>query len=183
MAPILRHALTAALGSHPVAAHGNNNWPGESMKKERSVTHNTFVIERSYPTTPQRVFAAFSDPAKKRRWFAEGEESTVESYEMDFRIGGRERVEFRMKNGWTCVNETVYMDIQPERRIVSAYTMSVNGRSISSSQSTTELLAAENGTDLIFTEQAAFFEGADGPQMREAGWRLLLESLAKEVAR
>ena len=38
--------------------------------KDRSVTHATFVIERSYPTTPQRVFAAFSDPAKTRRWLA-----------------------------------------------------------------------------------------------------------------
>jgi hypothetical protein len=42
---------------------------------------------------------------------------------------------------------------------------------------------AEQGTELIFTEQAAFFEGADGPQMREEGWRKLLESLAQELAR
>jgi hypothetical protein len=46
-----------------------------------------------------------------------------------------------------------------------------------------ELLATENGTDLIFTEQGAFFEGADGPQIREAGWRQLLEKLASELAR
>jgi hypothetical protein len=44
-------------------------------------------------------------------------------------------------------------------------------------------LPTEKGTDLIFTEQAAFFEGADGPQMREAGWRELLEALARELAR
>jgi len=30
---------------------------------------------------------------------------------------------------------------------------------------TVELLAAGKGTDLIFTEQGAFFEGADGPKM------------------
>lgn len=36
--------------------------------KKQSVIHNTFVIERSYPATPARVFAALSDPAKKRRW-------------------------------------------------------------------------------------------------------------------
>ena len=39
---------------------------------EPSVTHATFVIERSYPKAPGRVFAAFADPDKKRRWFAEG---------------------------------------------------------------------------------------------------------------
>jgi len=33
-----------------------------------AVTHGTFVIERNYPTTPERVFAALADPKKKRRW-------------------------------------------------------------------------------------------------------------------
>jgi hypothetical protein len=46
-----------------------------------------------------------------------------------------------------------------------------------------EFLSTASGTDLIFTEQGAFFEGADGPQMREDGWRKLLEHLAKELAR
>jgi hypothetical protein len=27
---------------------------------ERSVTHATFVVERSYPASPERVFAAFA---------------------------------------------------------------------------------------------------------------------------
>ena len=149
--------------------------------KERSVTHATFTIERSYPSAPQRVFAAFSDPAKKRRWFAEGEEFEVNSFTMDFRVGGTERSSFRVQ-GMDCVNDTVYLDIVPDRRIVIAYTMTLGGKRISSSQATMELLPAEKGTDLIFTEQGAFFEGADGPQMRQEGWTKLLESLAREVA-
>ena len=149
--------------------------------KERSVTHATFTIERSYPSAPQRVFAAFSDPAKKRRWFAEGEEFEVNSFTMDFRVGGVERSSFRVQ-GMECVNNTFYTDIVPDRRIVIAYTMTLGGKRISSSQATVELLPAEKGTDLVFTEQAAFFEGADGPQMRQEGWTKLLESLAREMA-
>lgn len=149
--------------------------------KERTVTHSTFVIERSYPATPQRVFAAFSDPARKRRWFAEGEGSAIEKFEMDFRVGGTEQVCFRLKDGTPCRNDSVYQDILPDRRIVITYTMTLGDRRISSSQATTEFVATESGTDLIFTEQAAFFEGADGPQIREAGWRQLLEQLAGEL--
>ncbi len=150
--------------------------------KERSVTHATFVIERNYPTIPQRVFGAFSDPAKKRRWFAADEEFKVDSFEMDFRVGGSERSSFHA-HGVTCTNDTVYRDIVPDRRIVIAYTMTLGDHRISSSHATAEFLPTEQGTDLIFTEQAAFFEGADGPQMREEGWRKLLENLARELAR
>lgn len=151
--------------------------------QERSVTHTTFTIERSYPTRPQRVFAAFSDPAKKRRWFVEDEAAVVEVFEMEFRVGGNERVRFRAGNGMLLTNETVYRDIVPNQRIVMAYNMSVGDRRISSSQATMEFLPAGQGTNLIFTEQSAFFEGADGPQIREAGWRELLERLAKEIER
>jgi uncharacterized protein YndB with AHSA1/START domain len=156
--------------------------------RDRSVTHATFVIERTYPTTPERVFAAFADPTKKRRWFAEGEGFEVEEFEMDFRVGGNERTRFRSKEdspikGAALTNVTNYQDIAPNRRVVLAYTMTVGDKRISASLSTFEFLPTEKGTDLIFTEQAAFFEGADGPQMREAGWRELLEALARELAR
>jgi uncharacterized protein YndB with AHSA1/START domain len=154
----------------------------EKTMKERTVTHATFVIERSYPTTPERVFAAFSDPARKRRWFVAGEDPASEEFGMDFRVGGFERKRFKVKIGFTCTNNTVYLDIVPNSRIVFAYTMSAGDQHFSSSQATVELLPAENGTTMIFTEQGAYFEGADGPQMREDGWRLLLDKLANALA-
>jgi hypothetical protein len=48
---------------------------------------------------------------------------------------------------------------------------------------TVEFLPTDQGTDLICTHQGAFFEGADGPQIRESGWRTLLERLATELTR
>ena len=154
-----------------------------NVMEKLSVTHSTFVIERSYPTTPERVFAAFADPAKKRRWFAEGEGFGVREFEMDFRVGGSEHSRFHMKDGTPLANDTSYHDIEPNRRIVFAYTMSVAGRRISTSLSTIELLPTEKGTDFVYTEQAAFFEGSDGPKIREAGWSGLFEQLANELAR
>ena len=151
-----------------------------NMTKPRSVTHTTFVIERAYPVAAGRVFAAFADPAKKRRWFVDDEASDVEDFGMDFRVGGVERKRFRTQHG-VCTNVTTYLDIVPDRRIVFAYTMSVGETRISSSQSTIELLAEGTETNLVLTEQAAFFEGADGPRMREDGWRYLLGRLSQEL--
>jgi uncharacterized protein YndB with AHSA1/START domain len=153
----------------------------EGSVKERSVTHATFAIERNYSASPERVFGAFADPAKKRRWFSGDKEFRPGEFEMDFRVGGRERSSFRTQ-GVTCTNDTVYRDIVPNRRIVMAYTMTLGDHCISSSHATVELVPSGQGTDLIFTEQAAFFEGADSPKMREEGWSKLLDQLAKALA-
>jgi uncharacterized protein YndB with AHSA1/START domain len=151
-----------------------------------SVTHNTFVIERSYAVTPEAVFAAFADPAKKRRWFAEGESHPAGEFEMDFRVGGKERSRSQIASGpvqgATLTNEATYLDIVANRRIVMAAIMALDGRHISASLATFEFLPAAHGTNLVFTHQAAFLEGSDGAQMREGGWRRLLDRLAGQLA-
>ena len=148
--------------------------------EKSSVTHATFTIERTYPVTPDRVFAAFADPAQKRRWFFPEGGARVEEHEMNFRVGGAERKVFHVEQGMSCRNDTFYQDIVPDQRIVFAYTMSVDGKPISSSQSTVELLPDGNKTRMLFTEQAAFFEGADGPEMRQNGWNTLFTQLNRQ---
>jgi uncharacterized protein YndB with AHSA1/START domain len=157
------------------------------IMEEQSVIHSTFVIERSYPVAPKRVFAAFANPAQKRRWFVEGDHGEVDSYELDFRVGGKEQVRVRLGPGTpvaglACTNDINYLDIIPNRRVVTASTMSVGEKRISASLVTFEFLPSNAGTDLVFTHQGAFFEGADGPEMREEGWRKILDELAKEFA-
>ena len=156
--------------------------------QEPSVIHNTFVIERSFPKPPERVFSAFADPTKKRRWFAEGDSHEIELFESDFRVGGAERLRYRFKQGTpfpgaALTNDARFQDIVPNRRIVSASTMDLADKRISASLVTFEFLQTDKGTDLIFTHQGTFFEGSGGPQMRDAGWRKLFDNLATELAR
>lgn len=155
---------------------------------EPSVVHSTFVLERSFPQPPERVYTAFSDPVKKRRWFAEGEhKNKVEEFSMEFRAGGEERLRYRMGEdtpfpGVELINEGRFHDIVPNRRIVTAMTMCLGGRCISVALATIELLPTPTGTDLLFTHQGAYFEGSGGPQLREQGWRVLFNALERELA-
>lgn len=48
----------------------------------RTVTHATFVLERTYETSPARVFAAWSDPAARARWFADAEDWETSGFEL-----------------------------------------------------------------------------------------------------
>jgi uncharacterized protein YndB with AHSA1/START domain len=165
--------------------------------QEPSVIHNTFVVERNYPKPPKTVFAAFADARKKRRWFAEGDGHEVQQFELDFRVGGTERLQYQLKAGtpvagMIIANESRYQDIVPEHPIVTAATMDLGGKRVLISLVTAEFLPAGTGTDLILTHQGAYLSsvtadvkaGVTGltPQMLEAGWRRLLDALAAVVS-
>ncbi|MGC1460597.1 MAG: SRPBCC domain-containing protein [Terracidiphilus sp.] len=148
--------------------------------------HNTFVIERNYPHKPERVFAAFAQPARKRLWYAEGDHD-IQEFEMDFRVGGSERFQYRFREshpiaGSEIINQSTYHDIVPGERIVMTAKMSLNEKPILVMLATIEFLRSETGTDLILTHQGTFLDWEGGPQMIEAGWRGLLDRLQNYLA-
>ncbi len=144
---------------------------------DRSAQHSTFVIERAYDASPRRVFAAFADPAAKRRWFGGSDNGGSSTHELDFRIGGRETNSGGPPGGPVFTFEARYYDIVPERRIVSAYDMMMGDQRISVSLATVEFEAAGDGTKLTYTEQGVFLDGGDTSDIREHGTRELLDAL------
>lgn len=146
--------------------------------------HDTFVLQRTYPRTVDKVFAALSEADKKRRWFAAP--SGDGQFEMDFQVGGQERnVSVMGKDtpfpGTRLSSLSVYQDIVPGQRIVLVQTMSLGANRISSALITFEVAPAGARTTLTLTHQAAFYEHADGPKMRLEGWTALLERFTAEL--
>jgi uncharacterized protein YndB with AHSA1/START domain len=145
--------------------------------------YSTFVLERTFPQAAARVFGLLSRPESKRRWFLEDRGTTVDRFDMDFRVGGTELAQYSIKkgspvDGLPFVNEGTFFDIVQDRRVVMAFSMSIGGRRISVTLVSFDLVPTSDGTALTVIHQGVFFDGSDGPQMRELGWKKLIDRLA-----
>ncbi len=146
----------------------------EKAADERSTTHSTFVIERTYAASPQRVFHAWADPAAKAKWFGPAEKG---EYSLDFRVGGREHMVVHMGSGSKFSFDSIYQDIVPGRRIVHAYDMHQDDVRISVSLATVEIEAHDDGTRMTLTEYGVYLDGHDTPEQREHGTNVMIEAL------
>ena len=152
---------------------------------ERSVIHDTFSVERTYPASPSRVFAAFASKEAKDAWGddpgLEAADGSAASTEFDFRPGGRERFGFKYESR-TYSYDALYYDIVPDQRIVYSYEMYSGGDRASVSLVTVEIVPGQDGTRLTYTEQAAFLDGIDKPEGREEGTGWMLDNLGTYLA-
>jgi uncharacterized protein YndB with AHSA1/START domain len=148
---------------------------------ERSVTYDTFVIERDYPVAPSRVFQAFADPDAKTNWFGG---PTTRKTEFDFRVGGREVQEGGEPHNLEADYRFVatYHDILDSERIIYGYEMYVGGEKLSVSQTTVLFEQTAEGTHLTFTEYGAYLDGLEPIGLRHAGTIELLDALGGYLA-
>ncbi len=160
-----------------------------TTKATPELAHGTFTVERRYTASPERVFDAWADPVVFRRWFVEAPGATVNEWVHDFRVGGLGggRYRFGGPEADTGFNESVFIDIVANSRIIFSYAMGreLDGerRRESASLATVELVADGAGTRLIYTEQGAYF-GEDGGAhipLREEGCGLMLDNLGHEL--
>jgi len=159
------------------------------------ITHGTFTIEKRYPHAPEKVFNAFRDPDKKRRWMGgeddpysaarkhHGDGFEVISFEMNFKVDEFERWTFRVPGGELMRNDTCYHSIIPNHSIVFVYTMDCGDHRMSSSQNTVEFIGDGQGTKLVFTEHGVYFDGPEAARGREQGTTDVLAKLGEELDR
>ena len=144
---------------------------------ERSTTQATFVIERTYAASPERVWSAWADPRRKLEWF--GPKELKGEHELDFRVGGHERFGTKGPGGSLYSFDAVYQDIVSGQRIVHCYDMHRDDVRISVSLATIEIEAHGDGARLTLTEHGVYLDGHDTPEQREHGTNAMIEALAE----
>jgi uncharacterized protein YndB with AHSA1/START domain len=119
----------------------------------------------------------------KAAWFAVPDETFPDiEFTLDFRVGGRETNLGRLADGSQILYDARFEDIVTDSRIVAAYTMSLDGRRMSTSLQTIEFVLDGRRTHLILTEQIAIFDDLDTVEARRQGIGELLDGLGRALA-
>lgn len=141
------------------------------------VAHSTFEIVRTFSASVARVFATWSNPEKKQRWFACHDDWRTVQYSLDFREGGSEVNDVMDLDGQLHAFRGRYLDIVTDERIVYVYDMYVASSRISVSLVTVAFAARGKQTQMTFTEQVVFLDGHGDAAERREGTELGLQRI------
>ena len=154
----------------------------DSQQTER-VTHATLVFEREIPATVEKVFAAFANAKLRAEWSSPSKTATIIYEQEDFREGGEDRFRCGTKSNPNILGATRYLEINPDCRIVSSETISMDGKPLCASLITLELAETDSRTKLRSTHQVASFAGQEMIKGTETGNSNSLDSLLNYFSR
>jgi uncharacterized protein YndB with AHSA1/START domain len=146
----------------------------------KAAEKTSLEIKRFIKASPDRVYAAWTDPAQLRQWFGP-EQVTTDNLIADPRAGGRFRWDLTNSDGEKMTMEGEFRELQPGKKIVFTWHWQddedwENQVSIV----TVEISGRSGGTELRLThEQLPNEKSRDG---HTGGWNSALDKLEKFVS-
>ena len=146
----------------------------------KAAEKTSLEIKRFIKASPDRVYAAWTDPAQLRQWFGP-EQVTTDNLIADPRVGGRFRWDLTNSDGEKMTMEGEFRELQPGKKIVFTWHWQddedwENQVSIV----TVEISGRSGGTELRLThEQLPNEKSRDG---HTGGWNSALDKLEKFVS-
>jgi uncharacterized protein YndB with AHSA1/START domain len=140
--------------------------------------HRVLRMERRFNATPEKVFAAWVEPAQFTSWFGP-EGMSIPEHQIDPRVGGKWMT--RMEGGGQSHTVSgVYRVIERPRRLVFTWAWHNEGKRGHESEVTIELRPdGKNGTLLTIMQQS--LESAESLAQHEHGWTSTLNKLARHL--
>src|SRR5437667_4992840 len=137
------------------------------------VNRPSLTLKRRLNASPDKVYAAWTDPQKITRWFAPSSvKAGTERASIDARIGGRFRISFSTDDEYHEVGG-VYRELVPNQRLVFSWAW--HSTPERESQVTVTLKPDGDGTLLTFHHEQ--FVDQTARDNHERGWIELLGKL------
>ena len=138
------------------------------------------TLKRRFKAPPAKVFAAFTDPEKVKRWFGPGEMKGVIG-ETDARAGGGYRWVMESPVGQRRAVGGVFREVVPDEKLVFTWAWKTEPPDISHESLVTVLFKADgDGTLLTLIHENLFDD--DSRNGHQQGWIGALDKLEKVVA-
>lgn len=141
----------------------------------------TLRLERIIATTPERLFALWTEPDELVKWWGP-EGYTTPKRAMDVRPGGRWRTTMRRPDGTEHTVSGIYRAIEPPRRLVFTWGWDDDaGLRGHETEVTVTFEPTTGGTRMMLTQQR--FADADSRDRHQQGWGSSFVCLAREAAK
>jgi uncharacterized protein YndB with AHSA1/START domain len=132
------------------------------------------VLKRRLNASPDKVYAAWTEPAHLARWWGpSGADRTVKA-EMDVRVGGRFQIVFEAEDGEQHDVRGVYKEVEAQKKLVFSWAWRTTPER--ESLVTVDLEPDGEATLLTLTHEK-FFDEAARDRHRQ-GWSGALDKLA-----
>ena len=143
----------------------------------KAAEKTSLEIKRFIKASPDRVYAAWTDPAQLRQWFGP-EQVTTDNLIADPRVGGRFRWDLTNSDGEKMTMEGKFRELQPGKKVAFTWKWQddedwENNVSIV----TVELSEQSGGTELRLTHERLPNEQSRDGHTR--GWNSALDKLEK----
>lgn len=145
-----------------------------------SPLHDTLVLERIYPASPARVFAAWKDPQARLRWAVPKGQALVFDA-VDFQVGGRDLSRCGDAGDLRYRLETLYEVIETDRRLILTERCRDGDTLLSVSLITVDIEPQAGGSRLTLTNQIVALDGGGMIEGSRHGWSAALDNLAEHL--
>jgi len=145
--------------------------------------HATLVFQRPLPAPVPRVWQAFADPVERAVWGVPSDTAVVLYDQAEFHVGGTDIARCGDRSDPQFRAVTRYLDIVPNRRIVSTEVVDHQGNPLGVNLVTLELEPDGAGTAMTLTIQVASLVGDAMIEGTRQGYEASLGTLAEHLAR
>jgi uncharacterized protein YndB with AHSA1/START domain len=148
------------------------------MAKTQTSPETSLRLQRTFPAPRERVFRAWSDPKELAMWFAPSPDHKPVLAEMDFRVGGKYRLEVHHKGGNIHRLHGTYREIVPPEKIAFTWSWS-EAPDANVSVVTVEFRDLGKSTEITLTHEG--LPSIEERDKHNQGWTGVFEQFAKYV--
>jgi uncharacterized protein YndB with AHSA1/START domain len=143
----------------------------------QATTKPSLTLKRRYNAPPAKVFAAWTDPEKMKRWL--GTEATVGLLgEIDARVGGRYRFRMRSPDAEEHEVSGVYREVVPNQKLVFTWAW----KTTPERESLVTVLLKPDGDGTLLTLTHDMFFDEEARDRHQHGWTASLQKIEKFLA-